>query len=128
MLEQLVTGISKGIIFGTKEASKGIITAKKELNPAFLKSQAGAIAKFELMKAQYIKANGSGTASIDALANQKFAEWLQTEKEQSALAEEMMASFTTTQAQQPAQQMYTAEEVQQMLAQLQAQKEDQQAV
>ena len=124
MLEQLVTGISKGIIFGTKEASKGIITAKKELNPAFLKSQAGAIAKFELMKAQYIKANGSGTASIDALANQKFAEWLQTEKEQSALAEEMMASFTTTQAQQPAQQMYTAEEVQQMLAQLQAEKEN----
>ena len=125
MLEQIVTGLSKTVIFGTKEATKGIITAKKELNPAFLKSQAGAIAKFELMKAQYIKANGSGTASIDALANQKFAEWLQTEKEQSALAEEMMASFTTTQAPQPAQQMYTAEEVQQMLAQLQAQKESQ---
>ena len=125
MIEQLVTGISKGIIFGSKEASKGIITAKKELNPAFLKAQAGAIAKFELMKAQYIKANGSGTASIDALANQKFAEWLQTEKEQSALAEKMMESFTTTQTQQPAQQMYTAEEVQAMLAQLQQQKETQ---
>ena len=124
MLEQLVTGLSKTVIFGTKEASKGIITAKKELNPAFLKSQAGALAKFELMKAQYQKTNGTGTASIDALANQKFAEWLQSEQEQSALAEQMMQSFTAT-AQQQAPKTYTQEEVQAMLAQLQAQKETQ---
>ena len=120
MLEQIVTGLSKTVIFGTKEASKGIITAKKELNPAFLKSQAGALAKFELMKAQYQKVNGTGTASIDALANQKFAEWLKSEQEQTALAEEMMNSFTQSSTPQPAQQMYTAEEVQAMLAQLQA--------
>ena len=121
MLENLVTGISKTVIFGAKEASKGIVTAKAELNPQFLKSQAGAIAKFELMKKAYTKANGSGTASIDALANQKFAEWLKSEKEQSALAEEMMQSFTQAQApSQPETKTYTQEEVQAMLAQLQA--------
>ena len=123
MLENLVTGISKSVIFASKEATKGIITAKKELNPAFLKSQSGALAKFELMKAQYQKVNGTGTASIDALANQKFAEWLKSEQEQTALAEEMMNSFT--QASQPETKTYTAEEVQAMLAQLQAQKETQ---
>ena len=124
MLEQIVTGLSKTVIFGTKEASKGIITAKKELNPAFLKSQAGALAKFELMKAQYQKTNGAGTASIDMLANQKFAEWKAEQDEQNAMAEAMMNSFTAT-APQPAPKTYTAEEVQAMLAQLQAQKETQ---
>lgn len=123
MLENLVTGISKSVIFASKEASKGIVTAKAELNPQFLKQQAGALAKFELMKKQYQKVNGTGTASIDALANQKFAEWLKSEQEQNALAEEMMASFTQATVQQPTQKMYTAEEVQAMLAQIQNQKE-----
>ena len=125
MLEQLVTGISKTVIFGAKEASKGIVTAKAELNPQFLKSQAGALAKFELMKKAYTKANGAGTASIDMLANQKFAEWKAEQDEQNAMAEQMMQSFTQASAPQPAQKTYTAEEVQQMLAQLQAQKETQ---
>lgn len=125
MLENLVTGISKTLVFTGKELTKGAVTAKAELNPQFLKSQSGALAKFELMKKQYQKVNGTGTASIDALANQKFAEWLKSEQEQNAMAEEMMASFTTTQAQQPAQQMYTAEEVQAMLAKLQQEKETQ---
>ena len=121
MLEQIVTGLSKTVIFGTKEASKGIITAKKELNPAFLKSQAGALAKFELMKAQYQKTNGAGTASIDMLANQKFAEWKAEQDEQNAMAEAMMQSFTQAQApSQPETKTYTQEEVQAMLAQLQA--------
>lgn len=124
MLENLVTGISKSVIFASKEASKGIVTAKAELNPQFLKQQAGALAKFELMKKAYTKANGAGVASIDMLANQKFAEWKAEQDAQNALAEEMMQSFT--QASQPeAKKMYTAEEVQAMLAQLQAQKETQ---
>ena len=125
MLENLVTGISKSVIFASKEATKGIVTAKAELNPQFLKTQAGALAKFELMKKQYQKVNGVGVASIDMLANQKFAEWKAEQDEQNAMAEEMMQSFTTTQAPQPAQKTYTAEEVQAMLAQLQAQKETQ---
>ena len=123
MLEQLVTGISKGIIFGSKEATKGIITAKAELNPQFLKTQAGALAKFEMMKKQYQKANGVGVASIDMLANQKFAEWVKDQEEQNKLAEEMMQSFTAPKEEAP--KMYTAEEVQQMLAQLQQEKESQ---
>ena len=78
------------------------------------------------MKKQYQKVNGVGVASIDMLANQKFAEWKQEQEEQNRLAEEMMQNFTTTQAPKPeAQKMYTAEEVQQMLAQLQQQKETQ---
>ena len=89
MLEQLVTGISKSVIFASKEASKGIVTAKAELNPQFLKTQAGALAKFELMKKQYQKANGSGTASIDMQANQMFAQWKAEQEEQNRLAEEM---------------------------------------
>ena len=125
MLEQLVTGISKSVIFASKEAAKGIVTVKSELNPQFIKAQAGALAKFELMKAQYQKVNGTGTASIDALANQKFAEWLQAEQEQNRLAEEMMQNFTTTQAPKPEVKTYTAEEVQDMLAQIQQQKETQ---
>ena len=125
MLENLVTGISKTVIFGAKEATKGVITAKKELNPQFLKSQAGALAKFELMKAQYQKTNGAGTASIDMLANQKFAEWKAEQDEQNAMAEAMMQSFTQASTPQPETKTYTAEEVQQMLAQLQAQKEHQ---
>ena len=125
MLENLVTGISKSVIFASKEATKGVITAKKELNPAFLKSQAGALAKFEMMKSQYQKVNGTGTASIDALANKKFAEWLQAEQEQTALAEEMMNSFTQASTPQPAPKTYTAEEVQAMLAKLQQEKETQ---
>ena len=118
MLENLVTGISKSVIFATKEASKGIVTAKAELNPQFLKSQAGALAKFELMKKAYTKANGVGVASIDMQANQMFAEWKQEQETQNALAEEMMQSFTQTS--QPAPKTYTQEEVQAMLAQLQA--------
>ena len=122
MLENLVTGISKGVIFGTKEATKGIVTAKAELNPQFLKTQAGALAKFELMKKQYVKANGAGVASIDMQANQMFAQWKAEQDEQNAMAEEMMKSFATKTE---APKMYTAEEVQAMLAQLQAQKESQ---
>ena len=124
MLENLVTGVSKTLVFTGKELTKGAVTAKKELNPQFLKSQAGALAKFELMKAQYQKTNGAGTASIDMLANQKFAEWKAEQDEQNALAEQMMQSFTAT-APQPETKTYTQEEVQQMLAQLQAQKETQ---
>ena len=126
MLENLVTGVSKTLVFTGKELTKGAVTAKAELNPQFLKSQAGAIAKFELMKKQYQKVNGTGTASIDALANQKFAEWLKSEQEQNALAEEMMQSFTQAQApSQPAPKTYTQEEVQAMLAKLQQEKETQ---
>ena len=120
MLENLITGVSKTLVFTGKELTKGAVTAKAELNPQFLKSQSGALAKFELMKKQYQKVNGTGTASIDALANQKFAEWLKSEQEQNALAEEMMQSFTQAPAQQPTQKTYTQEEVQAMLAQLQA--------
>ena len=123
MLENLVTGISKGVIFASKEASKGIVTAKAELNPQFLKTQAGAMAKFELMKKQYQKVNGVGVASIDMLANQKFAEWKAEQEEQNALAEEMMQSFAKQEK--PATKTYTQEEVQAMLAQLQQQKETQ---
>ena len=129
MLENLVTGVSKTLVFTGKELTKGAVTAKAELNPQFLKTQAGALAKFELMKKQYQKVNGAGVASIDMLANQKFAEWKAEQEAQNALAEEMMQSFTQKSApQQPAptqEKMYTAEEVQQMLAQLQAQKETQ---
>lgn len=119
MLENLVTGVSKTLVFTGKELTKGAVTAKKELNPQFLKTQAGALAKFELMKKQYVKANGAGVASVDMQANALFAQWKQEQDEQNAMAEQMMQSFTQS-APQPAQQMYTAEEVQQMLAQLQA--------
>ena len=125
MLEQIVTGLSKTVIFGAKEASKGIVTAKAELNPQFLKQQAGALAKFELMKKAYTKANGAGVASIDMLANQKFAEWKAEQDAQNALAEEMMQSFTTTQTPKPEVKTYTAEEVQAMLAKLQQEKDSQ---
>ena len=117
MLEQIVTGTSKSIIFAGKELSKGIVTAKAELNPQFIKAQAGARAKFELMKAQYQKVNGTQTASIDMQANKMFQDWLNGEKAQQEMAEAMMREFTNPQPQ--TQQMYTAEEVQQMLAQLQ---------
>ena len=123
MLENLVTGISKSVIFASKEATKGIVTAKAELNPQFLKQQAGARAKFELMKKAYEKANGAGTASIDMEANKMFAEWKTQQEEQNAMEEAMMQSFTAPKTEAP--KMYTAEEVQQMLAQLQAQKEPQ---
>lgn len=127
MLEQLVTGTSKSIIFAGKELSKGIVTAKAELNPQFIKAQAGARAKFELMKAQYQKVNGTQTASIDMQANKMFQDWLNGEKAQQEMAEAMMREFTAApKAETP--KMYTAEEVQQMLAQLQAQQKDQQAV
>ena len=122
MLENLVTGVSKTLVFTGKELTKGAVTAKKELNPQFLKTQAGALAKFELMKKAYTKVNGAGVASIDMQANQMFAQWKAEQDEQNALAEEMMASFT--QVQQPTQKMYTAEEVQAMLAQLQAQQKE----
>ena len=120
MLENLVTGVSKTLVFTGKELTKGAVTAKAELNPQFLKTQAGALAKFELMKKQYQKVNGAGVASVDMLANQKFAEWVKDQEEQNAMAEQMMQSFTQASVPQPAQQMYTAEEVQAMLAQLQA--------
>ena len=123
MLENLVTGVSKTLVFTGKELTKGAVTAKKELNPQFLKTQAGALAKFELMKKQYVKANGAGVASVDMQANALFAQWKQEQDEQNAMAEEMMQSFTQAPAQQPTQKTYTAEEVQAMLAQLQAQKE-----
>ena len=126
MLENLVTGISKSVIFASKEASKGIVTAKAELNPQFLKTQAGALAKFELMKKQYQKVNGVGVASIDMIANQKFAEWKAEQEEQNALAEEMMQSFAKQEK--PAQKMYTAEEVEALLAQQKAQQKETQAV
>ena len=125
MLENLVTGVSKTLVFTGKELTKGAVTAKKELNPQFLKTQAGALAKFELMKKQYVKANGAGVASVDMQANALFAQWKQEQDEQNAMAEQMMQSFTQASVPQPAQQMYTAEEVQAMLAQLQAQKETQ---
>ena len=126
MLENLVTGVSKTLVFTGKELTKGAVTAKKELNPQFLKAQAGALAKFELMKSQYQKVNGTGVASIDMQANQMFAEWKQEQDAQNALAEQMMQSFTQAQApSQPETKTYTAEEVQAMLAQLQAQKEHQ---
>ena len=126
MLENLITGVSKTLVFTGKELTKGAVTAKAELNPQFLKSQSGALAKFELMKKQYQKVNGTGTASIDALANQKFAEWLKSEQEQNALAEQMMQSFTQAQApSQPETKTYTQEEVQAMLAKLQQEKETQ---
>ena len=117
MLENLVTGVSKTLVFTGKELTKGAVTAKKELNPQFLKTQAGALAKFELMKKQYVKVNGAGVASVDMQANALFAQWKQEQDEQNAMAEEMMQSFTA-----PKQEVktYTAEEVQQMLAQLQA--------
>lgn len=124
MLENLVTGVSKTLVFTGKELTKGAVTAKKELNPQFLKTQAGALAKFELMKKAYTKVNGAGVASIDMQANQMFAQWKAEQDEQNALAEEMMKSFITPQ-EQPATKTYTAEEVQAMLAQLQAQKEPQ---
>ena len=117
MLENLVTGVSKTLVFTGKELTKGAVTAKAELNPQFLKTQAGALAKFELMKKQYQKVNGAGVASIDMLANQKFAEWVKDQEEQNAMAEEMMKQFT---APQPEVKTYTQEEVQAMLAQLQA--------
>ena len=121
MLENLVTGVSKTLVFTGKELTKGAVTAKAELNPQFLKTQAGAIAKFELMKKQYQKVNGVGVASIDMLANQKFAEWKAEQDEQNAMAEAMMQSFTQAQApSQPETKTYTQEEVQAMLAQLQA--------
>ena len=123
MLENLVTGVSKTLVFTGKELTKGAVTAKKELNPQFLKTQAGALAKFELMKKQYVKANGAGVASIDMQANALFAQWKQEQDEQNAMAEEMMQQFTAPQ--QPEVKTYTAEEVQAMLAQLQAQKETQ---
>ena len=123
MLENLVTGVSKTLVFTGKELTKGAVTAKKELNPQFLKTQAGALAKFELMKKQYVKANGAGVASVDMQANALFAQWKQEQDEQNAMAEEMMQQFTAPQ--QPEVKTYTAEEVQQMLAQLQAQKETQ---
>ena len=124
MLENLVTGVSKTLVFTGKELTKGAVTAKKELNPQFLKTQAGALAKFELMKTQYVTANGAAVASVDTQANALFAQWKQEQDEQNAMAEEMMQSFTT---QAPKQEVktYPAEEVQQMLAQLQAQKETQ---
>lgn len=120
MLENLVTGVSKTLVFTGKELTKGAVTAKKELNPQFLKTQAGALAKFELMKKQYVKANGAGVASVDMQANALFAQWKQEQDEQNAMAEEMMQSFTQAPAQQPTQKTYTQEEVQAMLAQLQA--------
>lgn len=123
MLENLVTGVSKTLVFTGKELTKGAVTAKAELNPQFLKQQAGARAKFELMKKAYEKANGAGTASIDMQANQMFAQWKAEQEEQNAMAEAMMQSFTAPKTEAP--KMYTAEEVQQMLAQLQAQKEPQ---
>ena len=118
MLENLVTGVSKTLVFTGKELTKGAVTAKKELNPQFLKTQAGALAKFELMKKQYVKANGAGVASVDMQANALFAQWKQEQDEQNAMAEEMMQSFTQTS--QPAPKTYTQEEVQTMIAQLQA--------
>lgn len=123
MLEQLVTGVSKTLVFTGKELSKGAVTAKAELNPQFLKQQAGAKAKFELMKKAYEKANGAGTASIDMEANKMFAEWKTQQEEQNAMAEAMMQSFTAPKTEAP--KMYTAEEVEALLAQLQAQKESQ---
>ncbi len=118
MLENLVTGVSKTLVFTGKELTKGAVTAKKELNPQFLKTQAGALAKFELMKKQYVKANGAGVASVDMQANALFAQWKQEQDEQNAMAEEMMKQFTAPK--QPEVKTYTAEEVQAMLAQLQA--------
>ena len=125
MLENLVTGVSKTLVFTGKELTKGAVTAKAELNPQFLKTQAGALAKFELMKKQYQKVNGAGVASVDMLANQKFAEWVKDQEEQNAMAEQMMQSFTQTSAPQPETKTYTAEEVQAMLAKLQQEKETQ---
>ena len=122
MLENLVTGVSKTLVFTGKELTKGVVTAKKELNPQFLKTQAGALAKFELMKKQYVKANGAGVASVDMQANALFAQWKQEQDEQNAMAEEMMQQFTTPQQ---APKTYTAEEVQAMLAKLQQEKETQ---
>lgn len=123
MLENLVTGVSKTLVFTGKELTKGAVTAKKELNPQFLKTQAGALAKFELMKKQYVKANGAGVASVDMQANALFAQWKQEQDEQNAMAEEMMQQFTAPQ--QPEVKTYTAEEVQAMLAKLQQEKETQ---
>ena len=123
MLENLVTGVSKTLVFTGKELTKGAVTAKKELNPQFLKTQAGALAKFELMKKQYVKANGAGVASVDMQANALFAQWKQEQDEQNAMAEAMMQSFTQAPAQQPTQKTYTQEEVQAMLAKLQQEKE-----
>ena len=127
MLEQLITGVSKTTVFAGKELAKGITTAKAELNPQFLKQQAGAIAKFELMKAKYVKQNGSATASIDMQATKMFQEWMREQQEQEAMANEMFKSFT-----QPApvqeKKTYTEEEVQAMLAKLNAQKEENVAV
>ena len=125
MLENLVTGVSKTLVFTGKELTKGAVTAKAELNPQFLKTQAGALAKFELMKKQYQKVNGAGVASVDMLANQKFAEWVKDQEEQNAMAEQMMQSFTQASAPQPETKTYTAEEVQAMLAKLQQEKETQ---
>lgn len=124
MLENLVTGVSKTLVFTGKELTKGAVTAKKELNPQFLKTQAGALAKFELMKKQYVKANGAGVASVDMQANALFAQWKQEQDEQNVMAEAMMNSFTAT-APQPAPKTYTQEEVQAMLAKLQQEKETQ---
>ena len=118
MLENLVTGVSKTLVFTGKELTKGAVTAKKELNPQFLKTQAGALAKFELMKKQYVKANGAGVASVDMQANALFAQWKQEQDEQNAMAEEMMQQFTAPPQQEV--KTYTQEEVQAMLAQLQA--------
>ncbi len=123
MLENLVTGVSKTLVFTGKELTKGAVTAKKELNPQFLKTQAGALAKFELMKKQYVKANGAGVASVDMQANALFAQWKQEQDEQNAMAEEMMKQFTAPK--QPEVKTYTAEEVQAMLAELQQEKETQ---
>ena len=123
MLENLVTGVSKTLVFTGKELTKGAVTAKKELNPQFLKTQAGALAKFELMKKQYVKANGAGVASVDMQANALFAQWKQEQDEQNAMADEMMQQFTAPK--QPEVKTYTAEEVQAMLAKLQQEKETQ---
>ena len=114
MLEQVITGLSKTAVFTGKEITKGIVTAKKELNPNFLKQQAGAIAKFELMKSQYTKMNGSATASIDLEANKMFQAWKAEQDEQQAMAEEMFKTFQ--EPVQPAQKTYTAEEVEAIIA------------
>lgn len=132
MLEQIVSGVSKTTIFAGKELTKGIVTAKAELNPQFIKQQAGAIAKFELMKAKYTKANGSATASIDMQATKMFQAWMKEQQEQEAMAQEMMNSFTQPEpevVQQPtAQKTFTAEEVQALFAQFQNQEKENVAV
>lgn len=125
MLEQLVSGTSKTVIFAGKELTKGIATAQKELNPEFIKQQAGAKAKFELMKKQYIKQNGNKTASIDMQATKMFQQWKKEQDEQQAMADEMFAEFQEPEevVKPVAEKTFTAAEVQAMLAQIQNQKE-----